>query len=250
MRYVVVVMLCCRLFIVGISKLCVIMTDQQTNNINDIEVSLVDTITDDNLSQLFGNIGESVLDTMLSDGVMQNIPIIDSIYKGGKIIVSIRDQFFAKKVLKFLLQIKDISATERQKFIDELEEKTGQKAGETLVVLLDRLDNIEKPLILSNLLKSKIKGEISLEKFLRLASILDRGFLPDLKKLCDFELTNSVYHEDITEILFSLGLLYQAPITGIVQTFDKNLREDNSVNEYKISGLGLDLLKYGLNNHA
>ena len=226
------------------------MTDQANYNINDIEVSLIDSVTDDNLSQLFENIGESVLDTMLSDGVMQNIPIIDSIYKGGKIIVSIRDQFFAKKVLRFLMQIKDISATERQNFINELEEKTGQKAGETLVVLIDRLDNIGKPIILSNLLKSKVKGDISLEKFLRLASILDRGFLTDLKKLHDFEFTTSNYLEDVTEILFSLGLLYQAPITGIKQSFDNNLPEDNSVNKYKISGLGRDLLNFELNNHA
>lgn len=217
------------------------------NKMKEIEISLIDSVTDDNLSNALANIGEAVLDSMLESGIIQNIPIIDTIYRSGKIIVSIRDQFFAKKILSFLQEIKTISVDDRKKFIEELENETQQKAGETLVVLLDRLDNLEKPIVLANLFKAKVQGYITIESFLRLSFIVDRGYLPDLKKLKDFVDSNYSYKENVTEILFSLGLLYPTPITVIQDSLDDNPREiNNSLNDYSVSNIGLDLLKYGL----
>ena len=223
------------------------MSTVEKSELNQLEVSFIDTVVSENLIENLGSISEALLDSELADGIIQNIPFFDVLYKTGKITLAIRDKLFEKKVLKFLLEIKDISQSDRLDFIKELEEKSGQNAGEVLLMLIERLDNMEKPKMIANLLKAKVNKNISIEKFLRLSSIIDRGFLLDLKKLHLFEFSSGNYEEDITESLFSLGLLYIEPITGIRQTFDANLIiDDNSGNKYKITNIGRDLLHYGL----
>jgi hypothetical protein len=223
------------------------MEGKKNTGINEIEVALVDTIAADNLNEVLGSIAESISDTMLSSGVLQNLPVFDIIYKMGQMFRSIQDQIFAKNVLKFVLGIKGITVEEGQKFVRELEEKTGQKAGETLVILLARLDNVEKPQILANLLKAKVKGCLSIEKFLRLASIVDKAFLPDLKKLSSFEAPAGRYEENVTETLNGLGLVYQ--VAGQVGMNDINYGLSNN-NKFKISPLGLDMLNYGIGRNG
>lgn len=88
--------------------------------------------------------------------------------------------------MRFLFEIKKIKHKERQKFLKELEEKTGQKAGEVWMMLLDRLDNMNKPKIIANLLKAKVKNQIKINEFLRLATIVDKAYIGDLKKLNSF----------------------------------------------------------------
>ena len=223
------------------------MENESNTSLTNLENSLKDSIASENLIESFGSLSEALMDSEIPDGVLQNIPFFDVLYKLGKASLSVRDHFFAKKLFKFLFEIKEITTEERTIFLKDLETKTGQKAGEVLMMLIERLDNMEKPKIIANLLKAKVNRNISMEKFLRLASIIDRGFLLDLKKLYLFEFSLGTYEEDITESLFSLGLLYIEPITGIKQSLGDNLIiDDNSGNKYKITNIGRDLLQYGL----
>lgn len=213
--------------------------------LGELEESLVKTIVSEDLIENFGAISEALLDSEIVDGVIQNIPFFDILYKTGKIALSVRDKIFEKKLLYFLLELKDIPADKRNNFIQELEEKSGQRAGETLLMLIERLDNVRKTKIIANLLKAKINGDINIEKFLRLSAIVDRGFLNDLEKLSLFKSPEGAYEEDISESLHSLGLLYIF-VSEFVDTIDQNNPTfNNSGNNFKITNTGLDLLKYG-----
>lgn len=214
-------------------------------SIERVEVDLINSIVSDQLVQLGTDAGETILDTILEEGLFNNIPIFGSLYKIGKAGIGIREQFFAKKILKFLFEIKDISEKERLQFIKELEDEekeTGQKAGETLLNLLERLDNLEKPKIVANLLKSKIDNKIDIIQFLRLSAIVEKAFIPDLKKLKHyrFEADHKIH---ITESLLSLGVIFMSVISG--GNFIE-LESATEGNQYSLTETGKDLLQFGL----
>lgn len=204
-------------------------------SISNLEIKLVDSVTSENLAELTTEVGESFIDILIDDGVAQNIPILGTLYKLGKAGLGIREQYFARKVFDFLINIKDISAQDRQSFINDLEKHDfGQRAGETLITLLDRFDNSEKPIILANLFKARIENKIDVVNFLRLASIVEKAFLPDLKCLHKYTVAR-FYESHECESLRSLGLISQ-----IVN--DANGKN----NLFSITSLGQDILQYGL----
>jgi hypothetical protein len=185
------------------------MTQEHKADIENIEIDLVNSVASDHLSEIAVEAYEAVFDMVLEEGFIQNIPIFGSLYKGGKALLSIKDQYFVKKVFRFLCEIKDVAVEKRLEFIRELEEESdvAQSAGETLVMLIDRLDNLEKPIILGRLLKAKAEGYIDLLKFLRLSSIVEKAFMPDLKRLGKYVSTNYEPEDEAAKSLESLGLL-------------------------------------------
>jgi len=208
-------------------------------SVENLEIKLVDSVTSENLVELSADLGESFIDVVMDDGVAQNIPILGTLYKLGKVGLGIRDQYFAKKVFNFLINIKDISTHDRLKFIADLENHDfKQRAGETLITLLDRFDNSEKPVILSNLLRARVENHIDIVNFLRLASIIEKAFLPDLKSLHEYR-TSNLYKGHECESLRSLGLIYQSVIDA-----------NGENNRFSITSLGQDILDYGLKNYA
>lgn len=210
---------------------------KETPSLENVELSLVDSIKSEQLVEMGSDAAELVLDQLLDNGILQDIPVFGTLYKMGKFGLGIREQYFAKKVYTFLFNIREISSLERERFINDLEEHTSQRAGETLLILLDKLDNIEKPKILSNLMKARIHGDISINKFLRLSCIAEKVFIHDLKELYKY-IEKEQYHEDVSESLAALGLIN---ITTIDAAGDPGFK-------YSISNLGRDMLKHGLNN--
>lgn len=210
----------------------------ENDSVEKLELKLVDSIKSEELTELSLDIGESFLDAIMDDGVAQNIPIFGVFYKVGKASLGMRDYYFMKKVYSFLFNIKDVSAQDRSKFLRDLESAdNAQRAGETLITLLDRFDNMGKPVILANLVKAKVKDKIDSVNFLRLSSIVEKSFLPDLRKLNEYE-RSKLFHGHETESLRSLGVIHQI----LMDANGKN-------NLYSITNLGKDLLEFGLIEH-
>lgn len=214
------------------------MSNIEKSTIQNLETDLVNSIKSNGLTELTFDYAEVIYDGILEEGVLKEIPIFGTLFKISKIGLGIREHFFAKKVLNFLLEIKDVTQKEREQFIKELEEDTshGQKAGETLTVWIDRLDNLEKAKILGKLLKAKMQGKLGLNDFLRLVSIIDRGYLPDLKHL-DTYFQGWSMDENVTFSLISLGLIYQS-------IFKDTAGEDEPIEKdtYKVTEIGRKLL--------
>lgn len=203
-------------------------------SISDLENELVDSINSEYLTELTMDIGDLVIGC-LSD---IQIPFFGTAYKISKVGLNIREHYFVKKVFKFLSNIKDIPVEDRRLFIKEFEKQNfGQRVGETLITLLDRFDNIEKPIFLANLFKAKIENKIDIENFLRLAFIIEKSFLPDLKSLHQYK-NDKLYNGHQCESLRSLGLIYQSVL-------DANGRN----NIFSITSLGQDILEYGLKSN-
>lgn len=99
--------------------------------------------------------------------------------------------------------------------------------------MIDRLDNINKQIILANLTKARINSDISIEDYFRLSSILERIPYVDFQFLPSY--ANANYDESgDTELLYATGVLQIAVIDA------------NGNNKYILSELGRKLLQYGM----
>ena len=110
--------------------------------------------------------------------------------------------------------------------------KANDAAGNVIAGMVERLDNINKEVILANLTKARIEGRISIENFFRLAFVLERIPYIDLAKLPSYQIP--YYDEDgDTELLNSTGVL--RPV---------QLSEEGDT--YTLSPLGIKLLSFVL----
>lgn len=220
-----------------------------------LDESLINTIASDNLKEITLDGAEIALDNFLGDGLLKELPFFGTFYKGFKTVLGIRETIFIKKMYKFLTELKDISTEQRQKFIEKLESENEykHKVGEKLITIMEHIDDIDKPTIIGKLFKFTISGDLDYENFLRLSSIVQNSFLPDLMKLkpCN----NKKGIRELTEQHF-----YQLGIMDIKleeNTRDLYIMESASfggsnkitlppIMKYELNGLGKQLIKYGL----
>lgn len=150
-----------------------------------------------------------------------------------QVMQNFKESEFFRKYTAFILGVVDTTEKEREKFAEEISKKANDAAGNVIAGMVDRLDNINKEVILANLTKSRIDDKISIENFFRLASVLERIPYVDLVKLLSYQ--TPYYDEDgDTELLNSTGVL--RPV---------KLSEDGDT--YILSPLGVKLLSFGLN---
>lgn len=134
-----------------------------------------------------------------------------------------KESEFFRKYTAFILGVVDTSEKEREKFAEEIAKKANDAAGNVIAGMVDRLDNINKEVILANLTKARIEEMISIENFFRLASVLERVPYIDLAKLSSYQ--TPYYDEDgDTELLNSTGVLRPVLLSEEGDTYILSLR--------------------------
>lgn len=158
---------------------------ENEDQLNSLEISLVDSIAANELGGVIGDISEIGLDALLNDGVLKEIPVFGTVTRLYHAGVSIRDRLFLRKVLSFLTEFSDIDDKQRLRFVEQLVENAGTRAraGAALLLLLERLDDIDKPQIIGRLYRAKLEDRISYEELRRFCMIVERSHLPDLINL-------------------------------------------------------------------
>lgn len=143
-----------------------------------------------------------------------------------------KESEFFRKYTAYILGVADVTEKEREKFAEEIAKKANDAAGNVIAGMVERLDNINKEVILANLTKARIEGRISIENFFRLAFVLERIPYIDLAKLPSCQIP--YYDEDgDMELLNSTGVL--RPV---------QLSEEGDT--YTLSPLGIKLLSFVL----
>jgi len=169
-------------------------------------VSLIDSIEAD-LGKIGADVGEVGVDFFLESDLARSIPIVKILLSGYGLYRSTRDYFFTRKVLSYLSEFTDVPQEKRSAFAAKLSADAGtrEKAGAALMLLLDRLDDLEKPVIVGRLYRAHLEGRISYTDLRRFCMIVDRAFLPDLVELSRSRDLERLSRES-AEHLHSLGL--------------------------------------------
>eukprot|EP01034_Spumella_vulgaris_P010151 gene10151-12877_t len=102
--------------------------------------------------------GEVVSDSVMRGDVLEAVPFVNLAFKAVKAKDSIRDAIFAQKLIGFVNGFEDFTPEDRARLSLELATDEGKKAGETLILVLDRVTDLDKPALLGFLFKSFAAG--------------------------------------------------------------------------------------------
>ena len=170
------------------------------NDNQNLEGKLVESIEAKELGSLTADYAELGLDAILDDGIAKNIPIVGTLIKAAKIGINVRDRLYAKKIIGFLVQIAKTTQEQRDKFVGK-HYKDGKRFEETIMLILEKADRIEKTTLIGKVFKACILGKIIYEDAIRLSEMVNRCFWSDMQAM--FYLNDSKEHH---QRLFISGL--------------------------------------------
>ena len=177
-----------------------------------LAVSMQQTIEYGNL-EFVDDIGEIMIDAVIKDGVLKDLPILGTIVGIGKCIKNVYDIRFAKKLIAFLIPIKDIPTDERVKAIQkwEQDENYRGKVGDTLLGMIERCDDTVKAVWLSQLFYELVLKRNYSRLFMRTEKTLSSLSVMDIQAFLNMP-EHHFYHikEDEYEPFIGSGL-YQSP---------------------------------------
>lgn len=181
---------------------------------------------------------------MCTEMIAAAIPLVSAISPLRNVYGHYKERQFTKRAVIFLstLSQSDTSQNDINDFIDELSKYTHESGYDTIVGMIDRLDNENKANILSNLLRFCAEKRYSQSDFLRVANALERVPFSDLNNISNYR--NDFYEPGESEILASSGLIIQ---TALDAGHWHNGDEDGGF-KYGLSRLGEIMLQFGFVN--
>ena len=138
------------------------------------------------------DIAEVGIDSILKDGLLKNLPIINILLGTTRTVKNIYERNMLKNTALFLneLNAQKIDTSKLQAFKERIADESvkEQELGRVLILLNQYVDNI-KSVILGKLFYKYVNQEYDWDKFCELSDTLNRLFLNDLFWLSD--ITNS-----------------------------------------------------------
>jgi len=182
-------------------------------------------------SEIVSSISELGLDKILNEGRIKDIPILSTIVSLYKFGLGVKVYLFIKKLYRFLFNIQDISEKERKDFAKRLDadKNLRRKVGKHLLLILDKLDDIEKSDLIARAFKGFIRGEYDLATFQRLSMAVERCLLADFMWIKNKD-TFKKLEPHIAMPLTSVGIIELTAIPSV--------RDENTQNVYKLTSSG------------
>lgn len=179
-----------------------------------IESSIIATITGD-LAPVAQELAEITIDSVLKEGVLKEIPIIGFLLSLWKAQSSVREILYLKKLSCFLRQLSKASIEERQLFVESTlkTDKSKEQFGETILHLIEQASSSEKTELYGRFFLAHIQGEYKYEEVLKICTMIDSAYLPELRKLFLFSNAESE-DELLTSELYRSGFLSLAGLDG------------------------------------
>lgn len=188
-------------------------------------------------SKVSSTVGNNILD--IAAGF---IPVL-GLVKSKTSFQGYYDYRTAIKLLNFMeaFSQEDLDPTKFEEMIQEVESINKESLFETMMDIIDRIDNVNKTVILANILRHSIKGDISRPNYLRHCWILTNIPYIDLLQLHKY--TTDYYETASSEILMSNGLIRET----IIDAGEFGTEEENKGgSKFGLSSLGEEMLYYGL----
>ncbi|MEN5433607.1 MULTISPECIES: hypothetical protein [Sphingobacterium] len=180
--------------------------------------SLIESIFPTNSKDLLIDVADALLESNIDREVLENIPVVSSIYNLYKSAVSISDRMFLKKILSFLSELENIEKEKISLYYQKIntDEKFKKKVGDKLMFILDRCEDDEKSKIVAKIFGAYICEKIEYSDFLNLARAIEFLSLDDIEHL----LKSKYWDFSGDANLVNAGLVWQELTLG-------DEREDN-----------------------
>ncbi len=210
------------------------------------EESLLCPLTDITL-----DIGELGIDSFMESGVVQQIPILKTIYSVAQVAQNIYDRNLMRQTAQFLMEFNEnrISEEKLNKYKNKLSQNPSRREEELsrVLVLLNKNIDLKKSQLEARFFAAYVDEKLTWDEFCELCDITDRLFINDLlllKKASDHGgvidgMELSYQHER----LISLGLLTnEARLSGSI--IMSNLDSSEPEKLLNISKIGEKFCRY------
>jgi len=169
--------------------------------LKEINKSLSEAIRNSDLQGISVEIAETLVDSMLDDGILKNLPFVGSIVAIGKTAISIKDQIFLKKIIFFLSGIRHVSIAKRRKMIDFVNDSKEQKTkvGEKLIYILDKCDDYISAKYIAQFFCAFLDEKINYCEFLKGSRIIQNIFIEDLEYFLEKDASQFQRHASSAE---------------------------------------------------
>ena len=106
-------------------------------SIKEISTAFTETLRNSDLQDVSGDISGVVLDNLILQGVLKDVPVINILLNLQRGVSQVQDQLFLRKIVAFLSKSKEISANDRRIMIDKINssKQHRMKVGEKLLDL-------------------------------------------------------------------------------------------------------------------
>ena len=174
-----------------------------------------ETIKSEELQNVTTEVMEVVLDSVLEDGVLKELPVIGGIFGIRKGYLSIQDALFTRKLFSFLYQLKGIPDNKRKEEIEKINQSNEyrMKVGEKILYIIDKSKDHEKARLQGVLFGAFLNKDINYTDFLRCTTIVQKSFIDDLVSVIENNI-DRISLEESNELLNS-GLFYLEPTIKI-----------------------------------
>lgn len=190
------------------------------------------------------DIMELPIDLFTENEVVKDLPVVGTIVKLGKAVITIKEAHTIKKLAVFIESVNngDVEPVvlEKHKEMLETNPKKLNAELEMVLILVDRQLEIDKTKILGELYKSYISGIYDWEDFKCFSDVLERIFLIDLYQLKDIYEKGVIGKEDSFYPIFMSRL----NALGLVQYYSgmRVMRKTPNGEQEEIKG---EITEYG-----
>ena len=167
---------------------------------------LTDTIKNENFQELIGEISENVMDNLLDDEILKDIPLVGLLFKFKNVVSNIQDKLFAKKLLTLLKELENVSTEKRNEQINKIDSNSEYKTkvGEKLLFIINNCEDSEKSIVIGKIFKAFLEEKINYDDFLRASNCINKITYIDFKS---FLKTGITRNERGSDALLNAGLL-------------------------------------------
>lgn len=181
---------------------------------------------DENFKDLLADNSEILLDSLMDNEILKEIPVLGSSLKIIRGIQSIRDKSYLNKIKRFVEHLGEIDENERKKLLEEStkDKKRRVKFGDAIFTTIEQSDSLVKIEYLA----------IAFEAFLN-----DEIGESDLRLIC--HVINNSFTDELIEVIeteFPGNLQYVVP-SGLADVIYSKLTMDMDTTEphYKLSSI-------------
>jgi hypothetical protein len=150
---------------------------------NNLSTSFNETLKDSDLQSVSGNLSELIIDSVLEDGILKDIPVISTIVGLSKIGIKISDRILLNKIISFLFELRDVPKYKREEMVNKIDnsQKYKIKVGEKILLIIERCNDYENSQYVAKLFSAYIIGKINYDDFLRGSNIIQSIEINDFK---------------------------------------------------------------------
>lgn len=200
----------------------------------EVEGKLVESFKLEGLGSLAAEYAELGLDAILDDNIAKDIPILSTVIGMVKVGFDIKGRIYLKKVASFLSPIGETTQQEREEFVREHCDNI-KRFEETIMLILEHADRIEKTNLIGKVFKACILREITYAEALKLSHMINRAFWGDLQQLIENE---KVQINEHNQSLIDAGL-FEMSISG----GGHRARYNRASVKYQISDYGRQIFR-------